>query len=113
MGAIYGHGGHLDLRTMTICTYFESSFNTRLHMKFEENWPRDYRGEVVQRCGWMDGRRRTRLTGELKMEEKMLNTESRMFILSCAYAHMMSLVTPWLFSAFKGEYPVFLSDINF
>ena len=22
-------------------------------MKFEENWPRDYR-EVVQRCGWTD-----------------------------------------------------------
>ena len=23
-------------------------------MKFEENWPRSYRGEVIQRCGWMD-----------------------------------------------------------
>ena len=26
---------------------------------------------------------------------------------------MMSLVAPRLFSAFKGEYPVFLSGINF
>ena len=33
MGAIYGHGGHLDLRTMTICTYFQFPFNTRLHVK--------------------------------------------------------------------------------
>ena len=23
-------------------------------MKFEENWPRGYRGEVVQRCGRTD-----------------------------------------------------------
>ena len=52
MGAIYGHAGHLDLRTMTICTNFQSPFNTRLHMKFEEIWPRGFRGEV-QRCeGW-------------------------------------------------------------
>ena len=50
MGTIYGHGGHLDLRTMTICINFRSHFNTRLHMKFEEIWPRGFRGEVVQRC---------------------------------------------------------------
>ena len=56
MGAIYGHGGHLDLQTMTICTYFQSPFNTRLHMKFEEIWPRGFRGEVVQRCGRKDRR---------------------------------------------------------
>ena len=49
MGATYGHGGHLDLRTMTICTYFQSPFNTRLNMKFEEIWPTGFR-EVVQRC---------------------------------------------------------------
>ena len=55
MGAIYGHGGHLDLWTMTICTYYQSTFNTRLHMKFEEIWLRDFRGEVVQRCERMDG----------------------------------------------------------
>ena len=24
-------------------------------MKFEENWPRGFRGEVVKRCLWMDG----------------------------------------------------------
>ena len=56
MGAIYGHGGHLDLRTMIFCTYFQSPFNTRLHMKFEEIWPRGFRGEVVQRCERTDKR---------------------------------------------------------
>ena len=40
MGAILRHGGHLDLQTMTICIYFQSPFNTRLHMKSEEIWPR-------------------------------------------------------------------------
>ena len=56
MGAIYGHGGHLDFRTMTICIYFQSPFNTRLHMKFEEIWPRGFGGEFVQRCERTDGR---------------------------------------------------------
>ena len=60
MRAIYGYGGHLDLRTMTICIYFQCPFNTRLHMKFAEIWPRGFKGEVVQRCeltdGWTDGR---------------------------------------------------------
>ena len=36
---------------------FQSSFNRRLHMRFEENWPRGFRGEVVQTCGRTDGRR--------------------------------------------------------
>ena len=48
MGDIYGHGGHLDLRTMTICIYFQFPFNIRLHMKFEEIWPRGVRGEVFK-----------------------------------------------------------------
>ena len=50
-----------------------------------------------------------------KRKKKMLKTESRMFLFSCSYAIMMSLVTPQLFSAFKfkGEYPIFLSDMNF
>ena len=39
MGAIYGHGGHLDLQSMTIYTNFQCLFSTRLHMKFEESWP--------------------------------------------------------------------------
>ena len=41
---------------VTIGTQFQSSFNRRLHMKFEGNWPW---GEVVQRCGRTDddGRR--------------------------------------------------------
>ena len=35
MGAISRHGGHLDLRTVTIFTNFQSPFNTTLHIKFE------------------------------------------------------------------------------
>ena len=65
MGAISRHGGHLDLHTEAIFTNFQSPFNTRLHIKFEEIWPRGFR-EVVQRCeqtdrrmdGQMDDRRR-------------------------------------------------------
>ena len=55
IGAISQHGGHLDLRTVTIFTNFQSPFNTRRHIKFEEIWPRGFR-EVVQRCGQTDGR---------------------------------------------------------
>ena len=55
MGTIYRHGSHLDLRSVTIFTNFQSPFNTRLHMKFEEIWPRGFRGEVVQRCERTDG----------------------------------------------------------
>ena len=62
MGAISQHGGHLDLCTVTIFTNIPSPFNTRLHIKFEEIWPRGFRGEVVQMCGrtdrWTDNRRR-------------------------------------------------------
>ena len=29
---------------------FSIPINRRLHMKCEENWPRDFRGEVIQRC---------------------------------------------------------------
>ena len=46
---IYRHGGHLDLQALTICTNFQSPFNRRLHMKFEEICPRGFKGEVVQR----------------------------------------------------------------
>ena len=53
MGAIYRHDGQLDLQTTTICTYFQSPFYTRLHIKFEEIWPWGFR-EVVQRCHRMD-----------------------------------------------------------
>ena len=56
MGAIYRHGRHLDLRTVTICTYFQSPFNTRLHIKSEEIFAKEFRGEVFQRCEQMDGR---------------------------------------------------------
>ena len=34
---------------LTICTNFQSPFNRRLRIKFEENWPRGIR-EVVQIC---------------------------------------------------------------
>ena len=40
---------------LTICRNFQSSFNIRLHRKFEEIWPRGFR-EVVQMCEWMDKR---------------------------------------------------------
>ena len=30
---------------------FPTPFNSRFHMKFEENSPKGFRGEVVQRCG--------------------------------------------------------------
>ena len=73
MGAIYGYGGHLDLQTMTICTYFQSPFNTRIHIKFEEIWPRGFRAEVVQRCEWTDGRTVGRWT------ESDHNSSSRAF----------------------------------
>ena len=43
----------------------------------------------------------------------MLKTESRMFIFSYDDTNMTSLVTPQLFSAYKGECPIFLSDMNF
>ena len=47
LGAICGHGGHLDLRT--ICTHLQSAFNRRFKMKSEDIWPRGFREEVVQR----------------------------------------------------------------
>ena len=45
---IYGHGGHLGKRTMTILAIFHSPAPRRLHMKFEQHWPRGFRGEVVR-----------------------------------------------------------------
>ena len=44
---IYGRGGHLCQRTVTILAIFRSPTLRRLHMKFEQNWPRGSRGEVV------------------------------------------------------------------
>ena len=58
---IYGNGGYLDQpsdqRIMTICINFQSPFYKKVYMKFEEKRPRDYKEEVVQRCGRMGGRR--------------------------------------------------------
>ena len=44
---IYGRGGHLGQQTVTIFAIFRSPTLRRLHMKFEQNWPRGSRGEVV------------------------------------------------------------------
>ena len=44
---IYGLGSHLDQRTATILANFHFLNLRRLHMKFEQNWPRSSRGEVV------------------------------------------------------------------
>ena len=47
-----------------------------------------------------------------KKKEKCSNRKQNAYFLN-SYANMASLVTRRLFSAFKGEDPVFLSDINF
>ena len=44
---IYGRGGHLGQRTVTILATFRSPTLRRLHMKFEQNWLSGFRGEVV------------------------------------------------------------------
>ena len=33
---IHGHGGRLNYRPVTICTKFQSPFNSRLYMKFKK-----------------------------------------------------------------------------
>ena len=45
--------GQLYYRTETTWTNFQSPFNRKLHMKFEENLPGGFRGEVVERCRWI------------------------------------------------------------
>ena len=44
---IYGRGGHLGQRTVTILAILRSPTLRRLHMKFEQNWLSGFRGEVV------------------------------------------------------------------
>ena len=44
---IYGRGGHLGHVTRTIWTNFRSRVLRSLHMKFEFNLPRGFRGEDV------------------------------------------------------------------
>ena len=44
---IYGHGGHLGQLTATILAIFGFPTLMWLHMKFEQNWLRGFRGEVV------------------------------------------------------------------
>ena len=47
MMTIYGHGGHLGQRTVTILAIFYSPYLRRLHVKFEQNRPKGSREEVV------------------------------------------------------------------
>ena len=47
---ISGHDGHLGQWTVTILAIFRSPNLRRLHMKFEQNLPGDFRGEVVWKC---------------------------------------------------------------
>ena len=56
---IYGRGGHLGQRTVTILAIFHSPTLRRLHMKFEQNWLSGFRGEVIWKC-WRTDRRRTK-----------------------------------------------------
>ena len=44
---IYGHGSHLGQWTVTILAILCSPNLRRLHIKFEQHWPRGFRGEVV------------------------------------------------------------------
>ena len=44
---IYGHSSHLGQRTGTILAIFCFPTLRWLHMKFEQNWLRGFRGEVV------------------------------------------------------------------
>ena len=44
---IYGYGGHLGQQTMTILAIFHFPNLRRLHVKFEQNWLSDFRGEAV------------------------------------------------------------------
>ena len=48
---IYGHGGHLGHRAATILAIFHTLHLRRLHIKFEQNWLRGSRGEVVWNSG--------------------------------------------------------------
>ena len=41
---IYGQGGHLGQWTETILAIFHSPNLRRLHMQFEQHWPRGFRG---------------------------------------------------------------------
>ena len=70
MGAIYGHGGHLDLCTITIFTNFQSPFNTRLHMKLKKFGPgvseeKSFKGVNGWTDGWRTGSDQNS-SGELK-----------------------------------------------
>ena len=44
---IYGHGCHLGQWITTILAIFHSPTPRRLHMKFEQYWPKGFRGKVV------------------------------------------------------------------
>ena len=54
MGAISPHGGHLDLQTVAIFTNVQFPINTRLHIRFEEIWPRVSEEKCERKDGRMD-----------------------------------------------------------
>ena len=59
MGAIYRHGGHVDLRTAPFLYKFSIPLNTKLHMKFEDIWPgvseeKSFKGVNRWTDGWTD-----------------------------------------------------------
>ena len=45
---IYGHCSHLGQWTMTILAIFRSPALRRLHMKFDQHWPRGFRGGYLK-----------------------------------------------------------------
>ena len=44
---LYGHGGHLTKRTVTICINFQFPFSTSVCIKFEKKMPNGFREEDV------------------------------------------------------------------
>ena len=44
---IYGYGSYFGQWTATILTIFCTPNLSTLHIKFEQHWPRGFRGEVV------------------------------------------------------------------
>ena len=45
---IYGHGSHLGQWTATILAIFHSPNLRKLHIKFEQHWPRGFRGKLFE-----------------------------------------------------------------
>ena len=59
---IYGQCGNFTERLWEFVLIFNPPFDGRLHMKFKNNWPRDFRRENVQRYGQTKDRQTDRRT---------------------------------------------------